>query len=155
MGYVKLDSRFNICIFHNFPQNASPSLDTLLGNSHKVHFVYIQCGYQLEGRGQRKGQKGGKRKDKGREEQNECIMNKRRFLHSSCRESATAVFFFFFQVWLEDHLQLGLLEAELPECWFISAKSAPLGMGLKDLYFPGAPKMILCPLEFEICCTKV
>ena len=96
MGYIKLDSRFNICIFHNFPQNASPSLDTLLGNSHKVHFVYIQCGYQLEGRGQRKGQKGGKRKDKGREEQNECIMNKRRFLHSSCRESATAVFFFFF-----------------------------------------------------------
>ena len=68
MGYIKLDSRFNICIFRNFPQNASPSLDTLLGNSQKVHFVYIQCGYQLEGRGQRKGQKGGKRKDKGREE---------------------------------------------------------------------------------------
>ena len=68
MGYIKLDSRFNICIFHNFPQNALPSLDTILGNSQKVHFVSIQCGYQLEGRRQRKGQKEGKRKDKGREE---------------------------------------------------------------------------------------
>lgn len=57
MGYIKLDSRFNICIFHNFPQNALPSLDTILGISQKVHFVSIQCGYQLEERGQRKGQK--------------------------------------------------------------------------------------------------